>query len=160
MRSLQRAGFTHLVHFFRFKPSTLILPASMREFNDGHRMFLQYKFYKKEKKKAEKQMFKFHWNNNKQTKAMCALKRLAYLHWMPCSLTWKSNFSLDTDLSVIQFVAYERYSATMQALLQFYNHFFYKNRTSTAKMTFQKRYFFSSSEKLPNESIIPSCRVL
>lgn len=50
MRSLQRAGFTHLVHFFRFKPSTLILPASMREFNDGHRMFLQYKFYKKEKK--------------------------------------------------------------------------------------------------------------
>lgn len=61
---------------------------------------------------------------------------------------------------MIQFVAYERYLATMRTLLQFYNHFFYKNRTSTAKMTFQKRYFFSSSVKLPNESIIPSCRVL
>lgn len=97
---LQRAGFTHLVHFFKFKLSTLILPASMREFNDGHRMSLQYKFHKKgkkKKKKAEKQMFKFHWNNNEQTTTMCALKSLAYLHWMPCSLTWKSNLSLDTQ---------------------------------------------------------------
>lgn len=51
---LQRAGFTHLVHFFKFKLSTLILPASMREFNDGHRMSLQYKFHKKGKKKKKK----------------------------------------------------------------------------------------------------------
>lgn len=55
-------------------------------------------FTKREKKKkAEKQMFKFHWNNNEQTTTMCALKSLAYLHWMPCSLTWKSNLSLDTQ---------------------------------------------------------------
>lgn len=79
---LQRAGFTHLVHFFKFKLSTLILPASMRELDTGclyNTSFTKRKKKRKKRKQAEKQMFKFHWNNNEQT-TMCTLKRLAYLH--------------------------------------------------------------------------------